>query len=154
MQYRLLVPNINKLKYLTQCPINKYSSKVPNFPYMSLEKDQCKEVILDRSTLTLLERLSLVKYNTPEGLKVLKDSIDFANKVLHIKTTSVEPLYSVLEEENLSLRSDEITQGNCQNDVLKNASLKEDDYFIAPIGNIPLHEVEIEEISTTKTEIQ
>lgn len=42
---------------------------------------------------------------------------------------------------NLSLRSDVITQGNCQKDILKNASITEDDYFVAPPGNIPLHEV-------------
>lgn len=46
---------------------------------------------------------------------------------------------------HLTLREDKITQGNCQKDILKNAALKEDDYFVAPIGNIPLHEVEIED---------
>lgn len=47
---------------------------------------------------------------------------------------------------NLYLRLDAITQGNCQKDILKNASVKEDDYFVAPPGNIPLHEVENEDI--------
>lgn len=46
---------------------------------------------------------------------------------------------------NLNLRLDKITQGNCQADVLKNAVLTEDDYFIAPPGNIPLHEVHIKD---------
>lgn len=45
---------------------------------------------------------------------------------------------------NLNLRADEITQGNCQRDILRNASLTEDEYFVAPIGNIPLHEVEVD----------
>lgn len=46
---------------------------------------------------------------------------------------------------NLTLREDKITQGNCQKEILKNAAVKEDDYFVAPIGNIPLHEVEVEQ---------
>lgn len=37
-----------------------------------------------------------------------------------------------------------MTQGNCQADILKNAVLKEEEYFVAPPGNIPLHEVQIE----------
>lgn len=48
---------------------------------------------------------------------------------------------------NLNLRPDEvikITQGNCQKDILRNAAVVEDDYFVAPPGNIPLHEVELE----------
>lgn len=45
---------------------------------------------------------------------------------------------------NLTLREDKVTQGNCQADILKNAVLKEEEYFVAPPGNIPLHEVQIE----------
>lgn len=38
----------------------------------------------------------------------------------------------------LTLRDDEVTDGNCQKDILKNAALTEEDYFVAPPGNIPL----------------
>lgn len=38
----------------------------------------------------------------------------------------------------LTLRNDEVTDGNCQKDILKNAALTEEDYFVAPPGNIPL----------------
>ncbi|CAH2037531.1 unnamed protein product, partial [Iphiclides podalirius] len=47
-------------------------------------------------------------------------------------TYNVDPLYSVLENENLNLRPDKITQGNCQAEILKNALRTEDDYFVAP----------------------
>lgn len=102
-------------------------------------------VKVDRNTIALLERLSLVSYDTEEGLKILEDSISFANGILHINTDDVEPLYSVLEDHNLALREDKVTQGNCQKEILKNAAVKEDDYFVAPIGNIPLHEVEVDQ---------
>lgn len=55
---------------------------------------------------------------------------------------------------NLNLRPDEvikITHGNCQKDILRNAAVVEDDYFVAPPGNIPLHEVELER---NKTEVK
>ncbi|KAJ0177166.1 hypothetical protein K1T71_007175 [Dendrolimus kikuchii] len=150
MRYSLFFISFGKIKYhLPHLSVKSLSSKVPLNPIITLEKDQSKGVKIDRNTLALLERLSLVKYNTPEGVKVLEDSINFANKILHIDTDGIKPLYSVLENENLSLRTDEITQGNCQKDILKNASLKEDDYFVAPIGNIPLHEVEVDENNTT-----
>lgn len=53
---------------------------------------------------------------------------------------------------NLNLRDDKITQGNCQKDILKNAAVTEDDYFVAPPGNIPLHEVETDEKQVKKNE--
>ncbi|KAI5651778.1 glu-tRNAGln amidotransferase C subunit domain-containing protein [Phthorimaea operculella] len=122
-----------------------YSSKVPSKPVVPLVKQEQTKVNVDKNTIALLERLSLVKFDSEEGVKVLEDSIAFADKILHINTDGVQPLYSVLENENLNLRADEITQGNCQKEILKNAAVVEDDYFVAPPGNIPLHEVEIED---------
>lgn len=121
------------------------NSKIPSKPVSTLENEHIAPAKVDRNTVALLERLSLVKYDTEEGLKILEDSITFANKILHINTDGVQPLYSVLEERNLTLRKDNITQGNCQKDILRNAAVKDDDYFVAPTGNIPLHEVEPEQ---------
>lgn len=38
----------------------------------------------------------------------------------------------------MRLRDDEVTEGDCKEDILRNASLTEEDYFVAPPGNIPL----------------
>lgn len=76
----------------------KLNSKIPLTPVPTLENENCAPVKVDRNTISLLERLSLVKYDTPDGVKVLEDSITFANKILHINTEGVEPLYSVLED--------------------------------------------------------
>ncbi|CAK1596113.1 unnamed protein product [Parnassius mnemosyne] len=119
----------------------RFSTKIPAAPVVTLENRQSPKLKVDSNTIALLERLSLVKCNNIEGVEVLEDSISFADKILHINTDNVEPLYSVLENENLSLRFDKVTQGNCQTDILKNATVTEDDYFVAPPGNIPLHEV-------------
>ncbi|VVC93713.1 unnamed protein product [Leptidea sinapis] len=122
--------------FLSQSHLVNYCCKVPQFPVNTLEKVESSKTTLDHNTIVLLERLSLVKCNTDEGVTVLEDAIDFAGKILHINTDQVDPLYTV----NLSLREDNITQGNCQVEVLKNAAVTEDDYFVAPPGNIPLHE--------------
>ncbi|XP_013143648.1 PREDICTED: glutamyl-tRNA(Gln) amidotransferase subunit C, mitochondrial [Papilio polytes] len=133
---------ISRNAYIIRLLSNRtFCSKVPVVPVTTLERQNNSQFKVDTNTIALLERLSLVKCDTVEGVEVLEDSIAFADKILHINTDNIEPLYSVLENENLSLRSDVITQGNCQKDILKNASITEDDYFVAPPGNIPLHEV-------------
>ncbi|XP_072932042.1 uncharacterized protein GatC isoform X2 [Epargyreus clarus] len=140
MKYRLAITSYSISKY-AHLITRKYSSKVPLTPVITLEKKEQEKVKVDANTISLLERLSLVKCDTAEGVKVLEDSITFANKILHINTDNVEPLYSVLENENLYLREDKITQGGCQKEILRNAAVTEDDYFVAPPGNIPLHEI-------------
>ncbi|XP_073945247.1 glutamyl-tRNA(Gln) amidotransferase subunit C, mitochondrial [Choristoneura fumiferana] len=145
MKHRLALTSYCLIKTITtKLPLRNFGSKVPLTPVHTLEKQENTKVNVDKNTLALLERLSLVKCDTAEGVKVLEDSIAFADKILHINTDNVQPLYSVLEEENLSLRDDVITEGNCQKDILKNAAVTEDDYFVAPPGNIPLHDIEIE----------
>lgn len=145
MKFKFAFITFCKVKYI-QILSRNIGGKVPTTPVNTLEKYQNKKVVVDKNTLNLLERLSLVKCDTTKGTKVLEDSIAFADKILHINTDNVEPLYSVLEEENLHLRTDKVTQGNCQKDILKNASITEDDYFVAPPGNIPLQDIKAEEI--------
>lgn len=100
MKYILFLTSFSRFKYrLPQYSFRIFSHKVPSSPVITLEKGLDIKVKIDRNTLALLERLSLVKYNTPEGVKVLEDSINFANKVLHIDTNGIDPLYSVLENE-------------------------------------------------------
>lgn len=74
-----------------------------------------------------------------EAVKVLEDSIEFASKIQNIDTTNVEPLYTVLEKYPLELRKDEVTEGNMNEDIMRNAKKTEEDtYFIAPVGNVAL----------------
>jgi aspartyl/glutamyl-tRNA(Asn/Gln) amidotransferase C subunit len=72
----------------------------------------------------------------------LQDSIDFANQIINIDTEGVEPLYTVLENTNLELREDAVTEGNIRDDILRNAKVTEEEYFVAPPGNIPLEQTE------------
>jgi Glu-tRNAGln amidotransferase C subunit. len=36
------------------------------------------------------------------------------------------------------LREDQVTDGNCRTEVMANAAVTEEEYFVAPPGNIPL----------------
>lgn len=75
-----------------------FNSKIPSTPVNTL-KNKSEQVKLDRDIITLLERLSLVKCDTSESVKILEDSIAFANTILHIDTTNIKPLVTVLEDE-------------------------------------------------------
>lgn len=75
-------------------------------------------------------------------LKIEDDKIEAAkeefNKILQwvdqlkeVDTADVEPLVSV-NENNLTLRRDEVTDGNIADEILANAPMKEYGYFAVP----------------------
>ena len=69
----------------------------------------------------------------------MEDAIAFAEPIQDLDTTGVEPMYTVLENECLTLRNDEISKElPSREEILSNAVLTEEDYFVAPPGNIPL----------------
>lgn len=124
----------------------QHPTKVPQQPHKLLPsaddvvgtKGGTSPITINQQTVQLLERLSLVNLDSKEALDTLQDSIEFASRILPIATDSVEPLYSVLEQEKLALRTDTVDDGDRQTEVLQNAALVEEEYFVAPPGNIPL----------------
>ena len=73
------------------------------------------------------------------GVRRLEDAISFAEPIQDLDTDGVEPMYTVLENECLNLRTDEIDRNlPSREEILSNAVLTEEDYFVAPPGNIPL----------------
>lgn len=121
----------------------KHPTKVPQRPHKSTTvggQSSRVRIPVDGQTVQLLERLSLVDLDSAEAHRTLEDSIEFASQILAIDTEGVEPLYTVLEGERLALREDVVSDGNIQEDVLKNARVTEEEYFVAPPGNIPLEQ--------------
>ena len=57
--------------------------------------------------------------------------LDWVEQLKEVNTDNVEPLISV-NEHNLSLRVDEVTEGNQSVAVLANAPMKEYGYFAVP----------------------
>lgn len=89
---------------------------------------------IDNKTVKRVAFLSRLKV---EDDKIEPTKEEF-NKILQwieelneINTDEVEPLISV-NNVNLRMRNDEITAGNCREDILKNAPSAEYDYFAVP----------------------
>lgn len=59
-------------------------------------------------------------------------------------------MFTVLEDENLYLREDKADHRDTQEDILKNAAITEEGYFVAPPGNIPLTQDEERFTDTSK----
>ncbi|XP_033213246.1 glutamyl-tRNA(Gln) amidotransferase subunit C, mitochondrial [Belonocnema kinseyi] len=91
----------------------------------------CKE------TLDALERVSLVDFDHEGGIKRLEAAVQFAHRLKEVKIdSSLTPMHSILEKENLFLREDEVSDGNYREKILANAEILEEEYFVAPPGNI------------------
>lgn len=93
------------------------------------------KIPVEQDTILLLERLSLVNFANDQGVQRLTEAIEFAQPLKEVETNGIEPMFTVLDDESLRLAPDEI--GGHEN-VLKSASLVEENYFVAPPGNIPL----------------
>lgn len=117
-----------------------FSSKVPKEPTWNVmkESDLPEETNVEADLVAHLERLALVDFNNQAGIDRLRAAIRFADQLRVVDTSRVEPMDSVLEDRALFLRNDEVTEGNCRSDILKNAAKTEEEYFLAPPGNIPL----------------
>uniref|UniRef100_A0A672T816 Glutamyl-tRNA(Gln) amidotransferase subunit C, mitochondrial n=1 Tax=Sinocyclocheilus grahami TaxID=75366 RepID=A0A672T816_SINGR len=86
-----------------------------------------------------LERLALVDFGSKEGVDCLEKAIRFADQLHVINTDGVEPMDSVLEDRELYLRDDTITEGECAEELLQLAKQKvEDLHLFFNAGNIPL----------------
>eukprot|EP00057_Strongylocentrotus_purpuratus_P031453 XP_784647.2 PREDICTED: glutamyl-tRNA(Gln) amidotransferase subunit C, mitochondrial [Strongylocentrotus purpuratus] len=113
------------------------NSKIPQKPQWRESKKKNK-VKVDPQTIENLERLALVNFNSSAGVERLEHAITLAEQLDDVDTTGVEPMASVLEDRELYLRDDTVTEGYCAEEILMNAAKTCEEYFVAPPGNIPL----------------
>ncbi|KDR10286.1 glutamyl-tRNA(Gln) amidotransferase subunit C, mitochondrial isoform X2 [Zootermopsis nevadensis] len=138
---RLLKHNTTLIKFwCLQGNARLLNSKIPPIPVVKLtdENNLPPQTKINQETIELLERLSLVDFANKRGIERLEDAIKFADLIRGIDTSGVEPMISVLEDRTLYLRDDIVTEGNCRKEVMSNAAVTEEEYFVAPQGNIPL----------------
>jgi len=134
---------LNSSKYVLQSQVRKKSFH-PAIPSVKVNSKfskkvtDSKESIIDSTTIEHLERISLVDFANVRGIERLEDAIRLADIIRTVDTTGVEPMYSVLEEETLSVRQDIPEAQNCRKQLMATASVTEEDYFVAPQGNVPL----------------
>ena len=122
------------------CQFRGLASKVPDEPtWKQVDFSSLPQVPeVDLELVEQLERISLVQFNNEVGVKWLTESVKSATQLLQVDTSQVEPLDSVLEDQELWLRADHVTEGNCASDILSNATKVEEGYFVAPPGNVAL----------------
>uniref|UniRef100_A0A672PAQ4 Glutamyl-tRNA(Gln) amidotransferase subunit C, mitochondrial n=1 Tax=Sinocyclocheilus grahami TaxID=75366 RepID=A0A672PAQ4_SINGR len=102
----------------------------------SCEIQECVVIGGARGTLMLdkLERLALVDFGSKEGVDCLEKAIRLADQLHVINTDGVEPTDSVLEDRELYLRDDRVTEGECVEELLQLAKHTVEEYFVAPPG--------------------
>ncbi|CAH1388874.1 unnamed protein product [Nezara viridula] len=137
----LTIINLKKCRHLSS--INNFirksfCSKVPKKPFSAIDLSKLPpSTKIDKETIEHLERISLVDFGDEKGIKIVEEAVRFADQLFLCNTDGVEPLTSLLEDRALPLRSDEVVDGN-KSDILCNAKIVEEDYFVAPRGNVPL----------------
>ena len=97
-----------------------------------------KEPVIDSTTIEHLERISLVDFANIRGIERLEEAIKLAEIIRTVDTTGVEPMYSILEDQTLFTREDIPKDPNNRKQLMETASVTEEDYFVAPQGNVPL----------------
>ncbi len=81
-----------------------------------------------------IAKLSKLKFDSSAEEKMkadLEKMLAFVDKLNEIDTEGVDPLIYMSEEINV-LREDEISENTSQEDSLKNAPVKDSDYFKVP----------------------
>lgn len=121
-------------------PVRYLNSKIPRGPFIPvIDRNRIPlPTKIDCETIAHLERLSLVDFGNEKGIEILEAAIEFADHLSAVDTTGVEPMFTVLENRPIEYRQDVVTEGNCREEIMLNAVLTEEDYFVAPPGNIPL----------------
>lgn len=108
------------------------SSKEKEQPNASVDTPLIKQETIDK-----IEKLSLLNFKGDYGLSVLKGAIDFTHclQTANIDET-VEPMYSPSEKILLRLRDDKVQTNVQRHIILRNATVVEEEYFVAPFRNI------------------
>jgi aspartyl-tRNA(Asn)/glutamyl-tRNA(Gln) amidotransferase subunit C len=89
---------------------------------------------VDEATVRRIARLARIRITDEEaeGLqKELSGILDWVRQLDEVDTSSVEPMTRVVPIE-LKKRKDEVTDGGIPDDIVKNAPVCEDHFFVVP----------------------
>ena len=89
---------------------------------------------VDEATVRRIARLARIKITDAEAkglVKELSGILNWVEQLDEVDTASVEPMTRVVPIE-LTKRVDVITDGDIADDIVKNAPMVEDHYFVVP----------------------
>ena len=89
---------------------------------------------VDEATVRRIARLARIKITEEEGkglVKELSGILNWVEQLREVDTSAVEPMTRVVPIE-LKKREDAVTDGGKAQDILKNAPMSEDGFFVVP----------------------
>ena len=89
---------------------------------------------VDRATVRRIARLARIAITDDEARRLeqeLSGILDWVAQLNEIDTSAVEPMTRVAAMK-IKMRKDEVTDGFCADDILKNAPKVDDHYFVMP----------------------
>ncbi|XP_029177830.1 glutamyl-tRNA(Gln) amidotransferase subunit C, mitochondrial [Nylanderia fulva] len=93
-----------------------------------------KRPVIDEATVRRLERLALVGFEYEQSKRILEEAVAFAERLREARIDeSVRPMYSTLENSHIRLREDVARSGIERCEILRNAQVLEEEYFVAPL---------------------
>lgn len=104
-------------------------------PLRTFNQRQGEEIMhVDEATVRRIARLARIKVSAEEakGLeKELSGILDWVEQLNEVDVSGVEPLTRVVPID-LKKREDKVTDGDKVDDILKNAPMAEDGFFVVP----------------------
>lgn len=93
--------------------------------------------VIKQETIQKIEQLSLLNVDDDYGFSVLKAAIIFTENLRNTKIDKeIEPMYSPFETESMLLRNDNVEHNISRKEILMNAAITEEEYFVAPLQTI------------------
>ena len=89
---------------------------------------------VDRATVRRIARLARIAITDEEAARLeteLSSILDWVAQLDELDTQDVEPMTRV-EAMSMKKRKDEVTDGFCADDIVKNAPEVDDHYFVVP----------------------
>ena len=91
---------------------------------------QIDSALVDK--LATLSRLNFDNTQKETGRQDLEKVLGFFEKISELDTENIEPLIYVNEDEHNVFRADTVQILTTKEEALKNAALKDEDYFLVP----------------------
>ena len=89
---------------------------------------------VDEATVRRIARLARIKITDQEAQELQKELsgiLDWVEQLGEVDTSGVEPMTRVVPI-SLKMREDAVTDGDIADDVLRNAPMSEDHFFVVP----------------------
>ncbi|XP_012341136.1 glutamyl-tRNA(Gln) amidotransferase subunit C, mitochondrial [Apis florea] len=93
--------------------------------------------IVTQEIIKKIGQLSLLKVDNDYSISVLKAAIIFTEHLHNTKIDNeIKPMYSPFEKKSILLRNDVVENHVSKQEILKNAAILEEEYFVTPLQTI------------------